>query len=255
MNKPKLPTDYQYLMGPEDLPEEYRSMCFDGGGMKMFSHPFMHTMFPLIVDKNGLVAHLSKLEDRAADLMGRGDLQGAVFMRDRPYRAVTLVSIADQLAKAAPESTKDPRTCAAIWKLAEQVWTDCEEPEDDDIWESMMYLPFDHKELFMSSKDRRALRGFGESFRVWRGIQVPQIAQHDVNSVDQAARAGFSWTTSHRVAETFSKRLRRTEDVGVIVTCKVSRYSVAAYTTGRGENEIIIDPSDLPEEISLSSFT
>jgi len=86
----------------------------------------------------------------------------------------------------------------------------------------------------MDETERAALAGLDEQLTVYRGFRRP------------GKHLAPSWTLDRARAEWFARRpLDRNK--GYVATTTVAKSSVMAYFTGRGEQEIVLEPGHLPE--------
>lgn len=88
---------------------------------------------------------------------------------------------------------------------------------------------------FLTHEEFQWINGLGKTFRIYRGC-------------DESVIAGASWTTNHKVADSFARGLRGcTHDTPVIVSATCDMGDVLLAIDDREEKEIIINPKNLSD--------
>jgi hypothetical protein len=181
----------------------------------VLKHPLV---FQVPMHLNGIANRQYKHKREALSrAVAAEDWHAYVFLHERPYRFDALFSVIAR--RVANES---------IDELAQSVWTDSE-----NIWQNLDGW----REVF-------EITGHGVDPAVTelpRGeLTIYRGAQEGVNEED-----GFSWTLDRERAEWFARRFKNPEQTPVLVTAKVHRDFVIWHLTGRGEDEIVVDPDNI----------
>ena len=116
------------------------------------------------------------------------------------------------------------------WTLLRDIWIDAGFPsEDQTLWLELFCAQRTDRHLLMPEEERAALAGLSEDLVIYGGVNGPDVGL-----------AGMSWTLSRDVAVWFARRFNSNDPIVGIGRCRKSR--VLALFTGRGEDEIVIDP-------------
>jgi hypothetical protein len=145
----------------------------------------------------------------------RKDWRSFVWLHERPYRLNAFVDIHRRLDDD------------AYWSLLADIWIDSE-----NIWQNtaewILLLEADRAGSMMSPEEAEALESMPDPVTVYRGA----IADRN--------EEGLSWTVDRERAEWFATRMASDGDVAVVLEGRVDRDLVAAYLTGRGEDEVVV---------------
>lgn len=163
------------------------------------------------------------------EAMNDSNWHQAVWLHERPYRLDAFMSISDLL--------DDDN----YWSLLADIWIDSE-----NIWQNLDQW----RQLFestrsgspMTDEEEAALAAMPDPVPVYRG------------GVEDANEYGLSWTTDRERAEWFAVRMTADDEVGVVLDGLVAKKDVAAYFTGRGENEIVVFDADLVDVVDRSTL-
>jgi len=255
-----MPDDWYETWGqfasPEDLdPELDASICEGGFGWMLHHWAVIDIAYNPMFNKryNDTLRH--KREARE-DAEAEGDWNTYVFLHERPYRRNAFADIASELDDA------------EYWDLLHSLWVDTENPwqwTDEDPWtgETIDWVRVffvggldepdyvgvfgdrpGRYEHFMDDVDKRAFDVLDDEILIYRGY------------IDRASPDGWSWTTDHLIGLWFSRRFAN-DDVTRqhLVVGKVRKDDVIAYSQGRGESEVIVDPAKVydKQEVVLSA--
>lgn len=163
------------------------------------------------------------------EAMTAGDWHQAVWLHERPYRLDAFMQIEDDLDDE------------EYWSILADIWLDSE-----NIWQNLDQW----RELFestrsgspMTEEEEAALAAMPDPVPVYRG------------GVEDANEYGLSWTTDRERAEWFAVRMTADDEVGVVLDGLVAKKDVAAYFTGRGEDEIVVFDADLVDVVLRSTL-
>lgn len=226
----------------EDVPDDLRNYVTDVNGLLFFHHPFLVTMLPLM-SSMPLGKALDHKRDAARDDLNSGNWDGFVFTHERPYRMQALQDVVEEKA----DELDTPRGSVRFWKLAADVWVDSEASEDDPSWTELMNSPVPNRRAMTSPKDRRRLAQTARQglLTVFRGVQAASR-----EGALQGALGGWSWTLSRDLAAWFANRWIEQNRIDApdlkpyVVAAQAPADLIAAYLTGRSEEEVLIDPVD-----------
>ncbi|WP_156883389.1 hypothetical protein [Salipiger mucosus] len=228
---------------PEDLPESLRKYCQSpeetGTKTWWFKHPFYVSWFPVATpcDIGELIDF--RQQHYEAELKARN--WGGVFAGvERAFRLPFLMDLVSN--GEFMDAEEDPREAARFWKVARELWSDGEEDEDNPIWTRVMTCGVPHRGFMTRSRDRRALREMPENVKLYRGVQFEQYERPDPK---RGANAGWAWSFSEETATWFARRFAEPGDTRFLVTADVPKSRIAAYITGRGEEEVLIEPGSV----------
>jgi len=148
-----------------------------------------------------------------------------VWLHEKPYRLSAFLSIRERLSDR------------EYWKALGSIWIGTENLHDDQ--EHWLRALTAHRpgraRWLMGDADRATLAELGEEVTVYRGF---------------ARSGGYrapSWSLSLSRAEWFASRAALTspDRRGYVATTRLPKSQALAYTNGRGEQEIILDPATL----------
>lgn len=241
---------------PEDLDPELEACLAPTrlGGTGIY-HPLVHEPFyfpPLNKHMNRMLHHK---KERLAVAVDEADWHSYVFLHERPYRHYAFRSIVESY------DLDD----AEYWDLLHDMWVDTENPwqwgEDVRLFFTGRLVPEDDaepwdeifedfgarpgvREHFMGDTDKRAFDVLDDEILIYRGYSRDGTAD------------GWSWTTDHLIGLWFARRFSN-DDVSLqhLVVGKVRKDDVIAYSQGRGESEVIVDPDKVydKQEVVLSA--
>jgi hypothetical protein len=148
-----------------------------------------------------------------------------VGLHEKPYRLGAFLSICDRLSDR------------EYWEALGSIWIETENLHEDQAqWLGALtaHRPGRARWL-MDDADRATLAELGEEVTIYRGFARPG---------DYHAP---SWSLSRSRAEWFADRAALTspDRRGYIAITRLLKSQVLAYTNGRGEREIILDPATL----------
>lgn len=148
-----------------------------------------------------------------------------VWLHEKPYRLSAFLSIREQLSDQ------------EYWEALGSIWIGTENLHDDQgQWlRALTARRPGRARWLMDDADRATLAELGEEVRIYRGFARP------------GSYRAPSWSLSRSRAEWFASRAALTspDRQGYLATTRLPKSQVLAYTNGRGENEIILDPATL----------
>lgn len=236
---------------PEDLDPELAAFMAPSrmGGTGIF-HPLVHDPFyapQMNKQYNAQIRHKRAALARATD---ERDWHTYVFLHERPYRHDAFAEIVYELDDG------------EYWDLLHSIWTDSENlfqwgdrlrgfllgyTEDEDPngeWAGVLGDRDGCREHFMDETDKRAFDVLDDEILVYRGYSRDGTPD------------GWSWTTDHLIGLWFARRFTYDDVTGQhLVVGKVRKDDVIAYSQGRGESEVIVDPDNVYDkaEVELSA--
>ena len=148
-----------------------------------------------------------------------------VWLHEKPYRLRAFLSICERLSDR------------EYWEVLGGIWIGTENLHDDQ--EQWLGTLTAHRpgraSWLMDDADRARLAELGEEVTIYRGFARP------------GGYRAPSWSLSRSRAEWFASRAALTspDRRGYLATTRFPRSQVLAYTNGRGEHEIILDPATL----------
>jgi len=146
-----------------------------------------------------------------------------LFLHERPFRVHAFTRIADRL------SDED------YWTLLAELWVDAENIyEDQQLWATLLQddARTPRRHMIMTDAERRALARHPETLTIYRGFNI------------DGRHAGMSWTLNATTARGFAKRFGGHGHPRV-ASGTAARSAVIAYLRGRGEDEIVVSPTDV----------
>lgn len=202
-----------------ELHEDLRSCLQDGPIGPMIHHPLVIDLFAVPDCYDSLNRRYAAICERVGSALAKGDYSGYVSWHEKPYRAEALFEVAHDIE----DDTE-------FWRLVSETWAGSENIfQNVDIWVDLLCSDRSGREAMMSADEQQALADMPEKFTVYRG--TVERYRDD---------GGLSWTTDYDKAEWFAERFEAEDSV--VLSREVSRDSVVAYLTSRGENEIILQP-------------
>jgi hypothetical protein len=148
-----------------------------------------------------------------------------VWLHEKPYRLSAFLSICERLSDR------------EYWEALGSIWIGTENLHDDQKqWlQALTAQRPGRARWLMGDADRATLAELGEEVTIYRGFARP------------GSYRAPSWSLSRSRAEWFANRAALTspDRQGYLATTRLPKSQVLAYTNGRGENEIILDPATL----------
>lgn len=154
-----------------------------------------------------------------------GHWQRVLWLHEKPYRMSAFLEVRDRMS--------DPE----YWQALGSMWLDTENlHEDQDEWISALTTSRPGRARWlMEDTERAVLAGLAEQVTVYRGFRRP------------GRHRAPSWTLDRARAVWFARRpIDSQASNGYLASVTVPRSSVIAYFAGRGEQEIVLDPRQLP---------
>jgi len=209
-------SDYiDLLKKKEPLCPELKKYYSKGELFEMVRHPLLFSV-PHSSTMNALLnMQLIERKNRAAKLLKEENYEAYVFMHERPYRFEAFKEIEQSL------------TDTKYWKMLSEIWTDSENTwQNLDEWKEYLKSPRKNKTAFMSKEDLAVYNSLPDMVTAYRGYN------EEYDNKD-----GVSYSLSKAKAEWFSKRFHKAGSVKKIV---IPKEKIFAYTSARGEDELII---------------
>ena len=156
-----------------------------------------------------------------------GDFERAVMLHERPYRFDALgIAVGQGLTVGTAE----------YWSVVGRVWIDSENiHENFKAWRELWKGDATHRHHAMSDEDREAFSKLPDRIRVYRGYSM------------YGTKMGLSWSIEREraiwFAHRFAQQIEYSRHGGTVGCGYVAKENVLAYMGGRGESEIVIDPS------------
>lgn len=148
-----------------------------------------------------------------------------VWLHEKPYRLGAFLSICERLSDR------------EYWEVLGSIWIETENLHDDQAqWLGALTARRPGRASWlMDNADRATLAELGEVVTIYRGFARP------------GSYRAPSWSVSRSRAEWFASRAALTspDRQGYLATTRLPKSRVLAYTNGRGEHEIILDPATL----------
>jgi hypothetical protein len=148
-----------------------------------------------------------------------------VWLHEKPYRLRAFLSIRERLSDQ------------GYWEALGSIWIETENLHDDqEQWLGALTAQRPGRARWlMDDADRATLAELGQDVTVYRGFARP------------GSYRAPSWSLSRSRAEWFANRAALTspDRRGYLATTRLPKSWVLAYTNGRGEREIILDPATL----------
>lgn len=208
------------MFEPEELHPDLVPYLNDEGtrlGWPVLQHPLVYAVPYLEPENKRLNAQYEYKLGALDEAFDEGKWGSYVFLHERPYRINAFRDICDYM---------DDKE---YWELLSSVWSDTENLHAWGDVESLFERP-GREDHFMDDGDRRAFRDmFGDEIHIHRGHT-------------HLNQAGWSWTSDYDRAMWFATRF---DADGKVTSTTVAKDKVLAYFTGRGENEIVVNPKDL----------
>ncbi|MGH2903268.1 MAG: hypothetical protein ACRDK7_06760 [Solirubrobacteraceae bacterium] len=155
-----------------------------------------------------------------------GDWQRVLWLHEKPYRMSVFLAVRDRM------SDRD------YWQALGSMWLETENlHEDQDEWVAALTASRPGRsQWLMDETESAVLARLDAQVTVYRGFRRP------------GRHLAPSWTLDRARAEWFARRpLDPPSGDGYLATATVPKRSVIAYFAGRGEQEIVLNPDELPE--------
>ena len=180
------------------------------------------------------LAELAPIANRAyrgkREALARAEAEGkwqkVLWLYEKPYRMSVFLHVRDRM------SDRD------YWQALGSLWLETENlHEDQDEWVGALSADRAGRARWLMNEDERAvLASLDDQVTAHRGFRRP------------GRHLAPSWTLDRARAEWFAMRpLDPHGSSGYLATATVPKTSVIAYFAGRGEQEIVLDPGELPE--------
>jgi hypothetical protein len=148
-----------------------------------------------------------------------------VWLHEKPYRLRAFLSICERLSDQ------------EYWEALGGIWIGTENLHDDqEQWLGALTTQRPGRARWlMDDADRATLAELDEEVTIYRGFAQP------------GGYRAPSWTLSRSRAKWFANRAALTspDRRGYLATTRLPKSRVLAYTNGRGEREILLDPATL----------
>lgn len=150
-----------------------------------------------------------------------------VFLHERAYRAEALLEVVEGYDLTPEQRGEVVRTA---WLDTENAWQAYEE------W-AEVFADEETRPHLMDDDERASLAAMDDPLTVYRGCVQDQNEE------------GFSWTLDVERARWFARRLGTARGgAGCVIVGKVAKADVVAFLTGRGEEEVVVDPQHVEVE-------
>lgn len=205
------------------LHEDLRPYVYEDG---MIHHPLIIRELPCKKDQIEEInlSYLRKKAQRDEYLQGvRYQPFNYLFLHERAYRLKAFRQIRHLISDA------------KYWRMLEWVWSDAEYlTQNKKVWLPLLNSKRRYRLLMMNRKDRKAFEAMPVEFTIYRGHKKG------------IGRNGLSWTLSRDKAVWFAYRFAESDArTHMLLTGTCKKSDVFCYTSGRKEEEIIIDPAKI----------
>lgn len=184
-------------------------------------------MVPYLPELAAIANHAYRTKREAvADAEAEGKWQKVLWLHEKPYRMTVFLSVREHMSDL------------GYWQALGSLWLETENlHEDQDEWVAALTASRPGRaEWLLDETERAVLAGLDEQVTVYRGYRRP------------GRHLAPSWTLDRARAEWFAKRaIDSHSSGGYLATATVPKACVIAYFAGRGEQEIVLDPDQLPE--------
>ena len=199
----------------ELLNPHLREALCEFNGMLWIKHPWVNSFVPMVGQANEI---WSWKFSAMREYLSERNLHAYLFVIvERPWRYTTLERWWEH----------EKITHAELCELLPDVWQDTEMPTDNswsplDLWIDAGFV----------TDDEAAWEALPDEFTVWRGGR-PQ---------------GIAWTLSRETGLFFANRLRLAHQERLLWRATVRKDEVCGFLTGRGEQEVIVEPDAVVRE-------
>lgn len=208
----------------EPLCEELQPYLRHYGKFKGINHPLVQEI-PLFDESRCALVNRRLLhkQEQIAKAIDNRDWDRFIMLHERPYRFGAMQELMrnNQLS-----DTELARLVGDVWTDSENIW------QHQDAWLAV-WRTLKQPHLTMDDAERQAWQHFGRlkgPLVIYRGINQPN---HNPN--------GMSWSLDRDKALWFAKRLSPRGPR--LLRGQVMPDAVFAYFVGRGENEVVVDPT------------
>ncbi|RDH75302.1 hypothetical protein DVS77_26745 [Mycolicibacterium moriokaense] len=217
-------TDLDTLMRRrEDLDSELQGYLVDSLLGPVIKHPLVFSV-PHSPQLNAMAdARLRAKQDECRRAIETQQWSQYLFLHERPFRVHAFTRIAAELGDE------------DYWTMLSDLWVDAENIyEHQPLWANLLQddARASHRHLMMTEAERQDLAEHPETLTIYRGFNV------------DGRQAGMSWTLNATTARNFALRYGR-HGHPQVASGTVCTAAVIAYLRARGEDEIIVNPTDV----------
>jgi hypothetical protein len=199
-------------------PELRRYIQSIHGDTKILNHPLVQELFVDIERGALLNARLAQKKKMLKQALKEKNILSYIFLHERPYRLGAFIAYITRVNVSGKQYWE---TLMHIWCDSENIW------QNKQQWMELLNEDRPNKHFMMDVSERKFFKTFKNEITVYRGYRRG------------SDRCGLSWTMSIGKAEWFAQRYHREHDQAFVLTGKVSKEDIHAYTNGRNEQEII----------------
>lgn len=207
---------------------ELQACMTEIGGQPFIKHWLVQCLWDGPDDNARLNDWLEKATFHLESLLEDRNWQGAMCLYQRAWRLDRFEHLATR-SKYAPLMTDEE-----YWATLGFVLIDQEDSYRQRATLSRLLIKTkrskESRHLLMTAEDRQMLSEMPETLSIYRGCQ-------------SFNRQGWSWTLDKDKAEWFSNR--RYKGRPIVLAGEVSKQDVLAYFSGRGESEILVQPTNI----------
>lgn len=193
-------------------------------GLTVLRHPLIYMVpYAPVMDEMANAMYTAK-KAAVKKALEKEDFSSYIFLHERPYRLDALTSIEPKISDQ-----------KELWGLIRSVWVDTEYPSYNFCHWDLLLTDVDRMELdCRHGEDLERFKNLPEEITIYRGF-----------SGEYDAVFGHSWTLDRSKAEWFAKRFN--QENKQIGTATINKDAVVMMITRRGEEEIVVDVSQLNE--------
>lgn len=203
-------------MMAEELDDELKPYVTDGPVGKCLKHPLVFD--PIAIVPGLANRRLYQKKQQLEKAVRKGDYRQALWLYERPYRMPMVLEWQDEVDND------------LLRELLVSAWMDTEFPFQYDQEELLAIFRRLRPVSDVSGVDDKYLEHL-KGATVYRGVGSPKYM------------LGFSWTKSAERAEWFAKRFRTNGAVYVVQIKSID--NILGIFEGRGESEVLLDPTTL----------
>ncbi|MAG24752.1 hypothetical protein CMI47_04145 [Candidatus Pacearchaeota archaeon] len=202
-----------------------------GIGAMSLKHPLVFQLF-YSPDLNAMCNNMYKQKKQCIkEYIEEKNYSQILWMYERPHRIEAFFKhIVPNLSRG---SVKYWDVLRSITMDSENIWQ-----WKENYRRLIIYVDSILTRMMMSDEELRAFKELPDKLTVYRGISE---SSHE----DMERRNGYSWTLSRETAKFFANRFKREGESAVILVGEIDKACIKAYLQGRGEEEVIIDYSDV----------
>lgn len=212
----------------DNLHEDLKPYVQDG----WLRHPFVISMPPILVN-HANAFYEQKVKEMAKAVKAQ-DWYKIIILHEKPYR----LGVLDEMFTTGTMTEGQTRRHLA-W-----VWSNIEAPHQ------YGNMPLD---LFRAVGFTHDIEPKNRLRKDTHGSRPSTVIPWKTATIYRGQRkgdpAGISWTLDKDRGIWFANRLRREGETGQLVTGLVRRADVLGYFTGRGEDEIVVDPEQVQDKV------